>query len=378
MKNDKVKVKRRARNSPLYLGKKLRHKRTKLKKAKYASSKSNKSIFVASLAVFIVIFALFAAKAFNLFDVTLGGEISSSPKPSPISSALPSSTPSPTPLTTTSSGTDVTSTEPESTPTVNSGLESEKPLPTESENGKESSKLPAPEEGSPSYMSLYPELNVPKSEFSEIDPDDKVVYITFDDGPCKSTERLLDVLDDLGIKATFFVSAQYAEREELIRLMKETADRGHEVAVHGYSHKYKEIYSSVDAFIEDYKKIDDLIVEATGKRNSIYRFPGGSNTGYNSAIRKELIAEMDRRGFIYHDWNAHNGDSEGYGPEEQVERAVREVLYGNRKIVLMHNTPDKDSVIDVLPRIVNQLKDRGYRFDVIDETVKPIHFELPN
>lgn len=371
MKKDGVKVKRRARNSPLYLGKKLRHKRTKLKKAKYAASKIHGGVFAVSLAAFILLFFLFAAKAFNLFDITLGGNVQATPKPSvtPLPSPLPSQ------LESLPAG--VTSSEPDSSTLPSSTVESQNPS-SQDESGKESSKLPEPEPGSPQYMSMYPELFVPKSEFAEVDPDEKVVYITFDDGPCKSTGRLLDVLDDLDIKATFFVSAQYGNRDELIKLMKETSERGHEVAVHSYSHEYREIYSSVDAFIEDYKKIDDMIVEATGKRSSVYRFPGGSNTGYNTSIRKDLIAEMNRRGFIYHDWNAHNGDSEGYGPDAQVERAVREVSYGNRKIVLMHNTPDKDSVIDVLPRIVNQLKEKGYRFDVIDETVRPVQFELPD
>lgn len=225
-----------------------------------------------------------------------------------------------------------------------------------------------------SYTELYPDMVVEKSDFIEHVDGDKVIYLTFDDGPCGSTGRLLDVLDELNVKATFFVTAQFESDEQLVSDIKEIYDRGHALGVHTYSHDYATIYNSVADFLTDYKMMDDLIVEATGERSKIFRFAGGSNTSKNESIREDLIAEMERRGFIFHDWNSHNGDSEGYSKEKQIERAVKESTIKEKSVILMHNTPNKDSVIEALPEIVGKIKEEGYRFDVLDETVRPFQF----
>ena len=90
---------------------------------------------------------------------------------------------------------------------------------------------------------------------------------------------------------------------------------------------------------------------------------------------------MTRRGFVYHDWNAYNGDSDGFGYEAQIEKAVTEAAYNDRSVMLLHSKPDQDTVIDTLYKIVPKLRDKGYRFGVLDETVKPVQFiktESPN
>lgn len=224
---------------------------------------------------------------------------------------------------------------------------------------------------------LYPKMVVKKQEFTSINPDEKIVYITFDDGPWAETERLLDMLDTLDIKVTFFVSGQFGSDKEIINNLKEISKRGHEVAVHSYSHDYKTIYSSVEEYLKDYKKMDDLIVKATGKRSSVYRYPGGSNNGYAENIRNELLKEMNSRNLVYHDWNAFDGDTEGYSASQMVERAVRECSSMNRSILLMHDLPAKKEVVDALPEIVRQLKEKGYRFEKLDGTVEPIQFSKP-
>lgn len=221
---------------------------------------------------------------------------------------------------------------------------------------------------------LYPKMVVEKQAFKEIDPEDKVIYITFDDGPWAETERLLDTLDSLDIKVTFFVSGQFDDDKGLVKKIKMIHKRGHEVAVHSYSHDYKQIYASIESYLKDYKKMDDIIVKATGKRSSVYRFPGGSNNGFNEAIRNDLLKEMNSRNLVYHDWNAFDGDTEGYTTSQMIERAVRECSSMNRSILLMHDLPAKKEVVDALPQIVNQLKAKGYRFEKLDGTVEPVQF----
>lgn len=214
-----------------------------------------------------------------------------------------------------------------------------------------------------------------KSENSTTsEPSGKIVYITFDDGPCSTTPQLLNVLDQCDVKATFFVTAQFMNDQDLVEQMKEIHRRGHKLAVHTYTHDYGKIYRSVSAFMEDYDKMDNLIYEAAGERSKIFRFPGGSNTGYNSAIRSELLAEVKNRGLIYHDWNAYDGDCDGYTGDDLIKRAVTECSYTDRAILLMHNIPGKETVIESMPEIIRQLRDAGYRFETMNDDMKPIQF----
>ena len=234
--------------------------------------------------------------------------------------------------------------------------------------------MPPPPEGSPEYMSKYPEMFVEYPEFEEPNYDEKVAYLTFDDGPCATTNDVLDALDSLEVKATFFVTGLYDSPENVVAKLREIHERGHKLAVHTYEHDYKKIYSSVEAYLDDYKKIDDLILEATGERAKLFRFPGGSNTGYNADIRDDLFREMRRRGFVYHDWNSSNGDSDGISADQQISKAINESQSQNRSIILMHDAPGKAQVAGTLAPIVNALKDSGYRFEIMEDTLKPIQF----
>lgn len=202
----------------------------------------------------------------------------------------------------------------------------------------------------------------------------KTVYLTFDDGPYQSTPQLLDVLDQYNVKATFFVTAQFLNEADLIEQIKEIDKRGHEVAVHSYSHDYQTIYSSVEAYVQDYNKMDDIIYKATGKRSTIFRFPGGSNGGYSKYIRTELIGKMNSLGLTYYDWNAYDGDCDGYKGQALINRAVAESSCTDRSILLMHDIPGKETVIESMPAIIEQLREKGYNFAPLDASVEPIQF----
>ncbi|MDO5292527.1 MAG: polysaccharide deacetylase family protein [bacterium] len=220
-----------------------------------------------------------------------------------------------------------------------------------------------------------PKKEMEKVEKVEQEKSGKVVYLTFDDGPYKSTPELLDVLDKYNVKATFFVTAQFLTGQKLIDSLKEIDRRGHVVAVHTFSHRYNEIYSSVDSYLEDYEKMADIIFEATGKRNNIFRFPGGSNAGYSSHIREDLLSAVKSKGLVYYDWNAYDGDCDGFTGEKLIEKAVTESSYKDKSILLMHDIPGKEAVIDALPSIIEQLQKKGYEFRTLSKLVKPIQFE---
>ena len=128
------------------------------------------------------------------------------------------------------------------------------------------------------------------------------VYLTFDDGPSKNTEKILDILDKYQVKATFFLTGR--EDKESLRLYREIVKRGHTVGMHSYSHQYDAIYESAKTFEEDLDKIQGLIYDATGIKCRLYRFPGGSSNQVSNTDMKELIRILNERNITYFDWNA--------------------------------------------------------------------------
>ena len=221
------------------------------------------------------------------------------------------------------------------------------------------------------YQTLFPDLYV-ENDFNFIPTEEKVCYLTFDDGPnVANTHLVLDTLERYNIKATFFVV--YSDNEFSDELYKRIVNEGHTIAVHTASHQYTEIYSSVEAYLTDFEKMASHIEEVTGVKPEIFRFPGGSVNTYNTSLYREIIAEMIRRGYTYYDWNVSSGDAAtGIVTKERI---ISNVLTGSAAqddaIVLMHDGPGHEATAAALPEIIEGLKNQGYTFDRLDKTVTP-------
>lgn len=197
---------------------------------------------------------------------------------------------------------------------------------------------------------------------------EKIVYLTFDDGPSVCTDQILDILRREHVKATFFVTAQFTHY--LDRLSK-IAKEGHAVAIHTYSHDFK-IYKSMEAYFSDLNKINDLIEKYTGKRTRILRFPGGSSNmvyrKYNSDPRfmdRLCVALLDS-GYQFVDWNLDSGDASGNNIA--ADRLVHSACgkYHNVECLLMHDTGAKKTTVTALPQIIRYFKQQGYEFGVLN------------
>ncbi len=221
----------------------------------------------------------------------------------------------------------------------------------------------------------YPHLYIEKPEYTAHTPGDKVAYLTFDDGPSHLTLPLLDVLDQYNIKATFFVVGKTSPEDKLA--LQETVRRGHTLAVHSYTHDYKKIYASPEAFLEDFDKERALIYEATGVEPTIYRYAGGSVNGYNKNTARAIIDEMNRRGYTYYDWNVDSGDAAGSKGKEIYQNVVSQSKNLEKAVILFHNTSAKQDTLDQLPGIIEALQGMGFRFDKLDPTVEPVTFRVP-
>lgn len=226
------------------------------------------------------------------------------------------------------------------------------------------------ESKNPDYVNLYPNLYAsPKTQWEEIPKDQKICFLTFDDGPSKNTMKVLEILDEQQIKATFFVVGEEIEgNEENIQILKEIAKRGHLIALHTYSHDYDKIYSSVDAFLADYDQVFTLVEEITGQRLYMFRFPGGSYNPYVKCLRRELIDEMVRRGFVYYDWNVSGNDSVGSPTLYSINRNINKDLTRYQlPVVLLHDGKPNKLTAQSLSGIIESIRNKGYSFGILDE-----------
>ncbi len=199
-------------------------------------------------------------------------------------------------------------------------------------------------------------------------PNGRMVYLTFDDGPSSLTAPLLDMLDRYGVKATFFVVGAYDKNETVD--LKEIARRGHTIGVHSYSHDYRKIYASPEAFFRDFDRMHTLIQQATGVDAKILRFPGGSVNGYNKKTRAAILKGLQRRGYVYYDWNVSAEDAvRRPASQNLVQNVLRGVHQHRVSVVLMHNTAAKEATLRAMPQILKSLKSEGYAFGKLDPSV---------
>ena len=227
------------------------------------------------------------------------------------------------------------------------------------------------------YAAVYSPYAVQLTEVAtteETDTEEKMVYLTFDDGPSPRTAEILDILKKHDVKATFFVvKAKDEYTPHLIRAVEE----GHTIGVHSASHKYKEIYASVNAYLDDFTRCYNYIYDNTGYERTIFRFPGGSVNNYNASTRKEIAEEMTRRGYIYFDWNVESNDSSNNTGAQTIYNNVINGCKGkNRAVVIMHDAINKKETVAALDNIITQLKADGWHFAPLTNEVRPVIFRM--
>lgn len=224
------------------------------------------------------------------------------------------------------------------------------------------------------YKTAFPELYAWEDEAIEVlTTPQKTVYLTFDDGPSKNTGKILDILEQYQIKATFFVIGKDLS-EEGLENMKRAATEGHAIGLHTYSHDYKKIYSSVADFLADYDLLRQELEQQLGYSPTIFRFPGGSYCSYGKNIRSELIEEMTRRGYTYYDWNVSAEDAVGTVTAYSIKNNIFPKVYNvSAPVILMHDAPLNNLTAELLPEIIEALLAEGYQFETL-ETREPLHF----
>lgn len=231
------------------------------------------------------------------------------------------------------------------------------------------------------YSSIFSPINIENTSKNtnykkdNIDDEKKIVYLTFDDGPSKNTELILDILKENNVHATFFIISPYIEPH--IEFIKRAYEEGNAIGNHTANHEFKYVYTCEESFFKNFNKQQEFIKEVTGNECTIFRFPGGSNNTIVKNSRgqdftKNITSKLNEIGVNVYDWNVDSGDAKGNNipASTLIQNVSRELKdkngnYKNPAIILMHDCMTKNTTVEALPGIIKLLKDAGYDFRIL-------------
>ena len=214
-------------------------------------------------------------------------------------------------------------------------------------------EVPAPPKVEVPAKPVIPQM--PGSRISRVSVPDKVVALTFDDGPHGSlTPRVLDILDRYNSKGTFFVLGSNARRNPA--LLQRMVSGGHEVGNHTWNHMNMSRNSRA-AIESDLSKTNQAIVDACGVSPRVMRPPYGAG---NSSLSSWVKGRFNATTVL---WDVDTNDWRKPGVQTVINRAVNGARSGS--IILVHDI--HKSTVDAVEGIVSGLKARGFRLVTVSE-----------
>lgn len=183
------------------------------------------------------------------------------------------------------------------------------------------------------------------------------IYLTFDDGPMEPyTSKILDILKEHNVKATFFVIGRKAK--EYPSILKRMKEEGHRIGNHTFNHTILTCLSK-KRVIEEIKGCEKVISEITGVKPELFRAPHGFRRLFINRILKKL-------GYIPITWTKGIWDTSPSSSEELIKRTLKRITDG--EIILLHDgNPLSYQTVDILPKIIEEYKKSGLKFSVIDD-----------
>lgn len=209
-----------------------------------------------------------------------------------------------------------------------------------------------------------PEL--PTAPSNEENQEEKVVYLTFDDGPSTHTQEILQILDAHNAKGTFFMLGPNMKR--FPEATKAIVEGGHEPALHGVSHDAHQIYQSKDTVVGEMKEAQNDLYHLTGVRTNLIRTPYGS-VPY---MKPEYLEAVHQNGFELWDWNIDSLDWK-YKDARYVNGVIHDIETKSFKepVILLH---DKQTTAQHLNDLLDYLSAHGYKMKPLDDTLPVVHF----
>lgn len=203
------------------------------------------------------------------------------------------------------------------------------------------------------------------------EPHTRKVYLTFDDGPSDNTLKILEILDQYNVKATFFVTGEEADSHP--ELYQAIVDGGHTLGMHSFSHKYNEIYASLDNFGSDLLRLQEYLEKTTQVTPQFYRFPGGSSNTVSEEPMSLFCAYLADNGIRYFDWNVSSKDATNpmRSVDEIVWNCTSNLEQFDNAMILLHDASNKSSTVEALPKVIEKIlaMENTEILPITDETV---------
>lgn len=190
----------------------------------------------------------------------------------------------------------------------------------------------------------------------DIHTDQKVLALTFDDGPHKEyTSEILDLLALHKAKATFFIIGENAKKNP--ELIERIDTDGHEIANHTYTHPLK---TTVPKLLKEIEQTSELLYQITGNRPKLFRPVGGQYTD-------AMIDAIADSGYKVVMWSWHLDTEDWKEPGvEKIVRIVNSAKEGD--VILFHDGGgNREQTVEALRRILPKLQEQGYTFVTISE-----------
>lgn len=201
----------------------------------------------------------------------------------------------------------------------------------------------------------------------EAETNQKIVAITFDDGPhSQYTDQILDILKKHKAKSTFFVMGEHAKK--FPDIIKRQSDEGHEVANHTYGH----LYEDTKHLDQEIKRTTNIIGQITGTRSTLFRPVGGL---FNDIVVN--TAKKNNHLVVMWSWHQDTHDWKKPGVNKIVNQVTSGVTPGD--IILMHDAGrDRSQTVKALDKILEQLSKQGYEFVTVSDLLYRSNSILPD
>lgn len=182
---------------------------------------------------------------------------------------------------------------------------------------------------------------------------DKIVYLTFDDGPDPvNTPKILNILDQLNIKATFFLIGEKVD--EYPQVARQIAESGHEIGSHGYSHPEYNYMGNLEV-LKDIRLAQSAIFKATEKNPTLFRPPFGQ---VDKAITAILMGE--HLNLVL--WSLDSKDFRKNADRDRIIEVIDSKI-NNGSIIILHEI--SDATVKALPEIIKRIEKKGFSMEIL-------------
>lgn len=199
--------------------------------------------------------------------------------------------------------------------------------------------------------------------------DEKVIYLTFDDGPSPNTLKILDILNQENVKASFFVIGNQVEiYKDVLRKLEKS---GMCILPHTNTHNYRQIYKTSFDYFNDLNICKDKIKNVINREPiNFVRFPGGVNNELlKNSVLKEIREKFLDDKFYFIEWNVYGLDAERIPKDSDTifSSTINQLNNKSKAIVLLHDGYGNINTVNSIRNIILRAKELGYKFKTLEE-----------